>query len=433
MSIKQAYILCGGLGTRLKEMTKEIPKPMLPLDGKPILQHTVEFLKAHGFERILLIAGYKADVVEEFFTGLDWGVDIQVHRESELVGTAGYMPNIKEDLDDDFLLLYGDVFIDYDIDAHIRDHERNDAIVTFLSGPSTHPWDSNLLAADGETVTGFIGKEKEGPYQNIGDKAVYMVNKRILTYIPEGKSDFMKDVFPAALNAGETLHIHQMGSGDFVRDMGRPERFRIVENYLKNREEIRKAKENPQPVRTVFLDRDGVLNKEVHLLSRPDQLEMLEGVPEAIRLLNTHGIRSVVVTNQPVIARGLCTQSTLDLIHAKLERELETKGARLDAIYCCPHHPETQHLEGVRELRRGCDCRKPGIGMILAAKEEMGIDLAGAVMIGDSWRDMEAGKNAGLRTIFIDSGAGAVKDGMEYDHRFTSLNDAARAIIGGKI
>ncbi|MBR9703014.1 HAD-IIIA family hydrolase, partial [Candidatus Woesearchaeota archaeon] len=135
-------------------------------------------------------------------------------------------------------------------------------------------------------------------------------------------------------------------------------------------------------------------------------------------------------TNQPVIARGLATKETVEIIHKKMREMIAAEsGGKIDAIYYCPHHPETQYGEGITELRRGCDCRKPKAGMILTAKDEHKIDLAGAIMIGDSWRDIEAGRNAGLRTIFIDSGAGALKENMRHDKKYSSLLEAAREII----
>jgi len=433
MAITQAYILCGGLGSRLGNMVNDTPKPMLPVGGKPILQHTIELLKKHGITKAIFVAGYKADVVKEFFEGKDWGIETEVFIEPELVGTAGAMPLLNDKLDDNFLMVYGDVFIDFDVTTMIADHEHHQALATFLTGPSTHPWDSDLIQTNKEgTITEFVGKKEHDPeknYLNIGNRACYVINKNILAYIPEGKADFMKHVFPAALAAGETLRVHTLSPGDFVRDMGKPERFPIVEKYLRDRAARENAIRHPKQITCVLLDRDGVINKEVNLLRRVEDIEILPGVREAFELFKEHKITTVIITNQPVIARGLATVETVEQIHATIS---DAVGG-WDALYLCPHHPETQYGDGILELRRGCDCRKPGIGMIMQAREDLGLDLAECAMIGDSFRDVEAGKNAGVRTIFINTGKGAVKDDMRPDYIYDSLIEAAKAIVAGRL
>lgn len=439
--VEQAVILCGGFGTRLGELTKNTPKPMLPVGGKPIIQHTIECLKAHGISKVLLCAGYKADVIEEFFTETkNWGIDIEISIEDEPLGTAGAVKFCVDKLDDEFLVVYGDMFIDFDVTKLIKAHINNkqNPLATILAQPSTHPWNSDLIQTDKKGIITQIVPKKEKKagmnYQNNGNAAIYVMSKKILERIPPGKSEFMEEIFPAALRADLTMVTHQLEASGFLRDMGSPERFLIVEKYLRDREEIKNARENPKTITTVFLDRDGVLNKEINLLTKPEQLKILPGVAEAIKLLNDNDIKTIVVTNQPVIARGLATEETLAEIHEKLaELILKESGGKIDAIYYCPHHPETQHGEGITELRRGCDCRKPKAGMLLKAKDEHNIDLAEAVMIGDSWRDIEAGRNAGLRTIFIDSGAGTLKENMQYDKKYSSLLEATREIIKGKL
>lgn len=142
--------------------------------------------------------------------------------------------------------------------------------------------------------------------------------------------------------------------------------------------------------RAVFLDRDGTIARDVPYCRRPEDFEILPGVPRAVRLLNEHGFHIVVITNQSGIARGYFTLDTLELIHAKMRSEMERHGARVDAVYFCPHHPDD-----------GCDCRKPSPALLLRAALDLGISLKDSFMIGDDAKDIKAGRSAGCRTIWL--------------------------------
>jgi D-glycero-D-manno-heptose 1,7-bisphosphate phosphatase len=149
--------------------------------------------------------------------------------------------------------------------------------------------------------------------------------------------------------------------------------------------------------RAVFLDRDGVLIRDVDHLTAASQMEILPGVPEALRRLRAAGWTVVVATNQSVVARGLVTEDGLRQIHRVLEQQLAARGAALDAIYYCPHHPQG----AVERYRLACDCRKPEPGLLLRAAKDLGIDLAASAMVGDTASDVEAGRRAGCRTVLI--------------------------------
>lgn len=186
-------------------------------------------------------------------------------------------------------------------------------------------------------------------------------------------------------------------------------------------------------VQAVFLDRDGVINEEVDLLHREDQLALIPGAAEAIRRLNDTGILVIVVTNQPAVARNLCTEADVRRIHARLAEMLrQAAGARLDGVYYCPHHPEKHHADGNPAYRIDCDCRKPGIGMLEEARRAFGLDYARCYMVGDTTRDIQAGRNAGCRTILVRTGYGG-RDGkcqVQADLVVDDLAAAAGVVIG---
>lgn len=180
-------------------------------------------------------------------------------------------------------------------------------------------------------------------------------------------------------------------------------------------------------VRAVFLDRDGTIIRQVELLHKVSEVKLLPKAAQAIRRLNGLGYLVVVITNQPVVARGIIGEKEVDKIHAVLIKRLKKCGARLDAIYYCPHHPEAN----VKKYRIKCRCRKPNIGMILKAVKDFGIDLKKSFMIGDSTRDILAGNRAGLKVILVKTGHGG-KDVWQFkskpDFVVKDLTEAVKII-----
>ena len=152
----------------------------------------------------------------------------------------------------------------------------------------------------------------------------------------------------------------------------------------------------------VFLDRDGTIVRQVELMHRIDQLKILPGASKAIRMLNESGVPVFIVTNQPVVARGIASEEQVRLVNDELKRRLAKRGAKIDGVYYCPHHPKAT----LEQYREKCACRKPEPGMIFRAADEHGIDLKKSVLIGDTTQDVEAGRRAGVRTILVETGHG---------------------------
>jgi len=175
----------------------------------------------------------------------------------------------------------------------------------------------------------------------------------------------------------------------------------------------------------VFLDRDGTIIQQVELMCQVRQLRLLPGAANAIRLFNEKEIPVLIVTNQPVVARGTCTEDEVELIHDELKRRLLNKGAHIDGIYYCPHHPNAT----LEKYRVKCSCRKPGTGMFLRAARERCVNLSRSVMIGDTTQDIMAGTRAGTRTILVRTGHGG-RDPWQYecapDWTARNLLEAAR-------
>lgn len=435
---QQAVILCGGKGTRLGEAARKIPKPLVPVGGRPVLDHIIGLLTVAGVTDVILAAGHLGREIETYYKKHMHPCTISTEIESEPRGTAGALTLLRERLEEDFLLVYGDIFCDFDVRALMLEHACHRPVATLLVRQSDHPWDSDLICTDADLrVTEFVRQREPGRrYRNQSNAAVYVMSRDILRFIPPDRpTDFGGDVFPAALRAGAVLRVHALEPEGMVKDMGTPQRKQEVEKYLEERTLAAKARANRAAVDTVFLDRDGTLNRDCGYIVQPESLELQSGVAEAVARLNRASIKVLVITNQPVIARGLCTTETLEAIHTKLHAEIARAGGHIDGIYYCPHHPETHHGAGLAELRRGCECRKPAAGLLFRASREHSIDLGRVAMIGDRASDVRAGRRAGVRTVLVGDAVTRQREAGECapDAEFSSLAEFVDALLAGKV
>jgi D,D-heptose 1,7-bisphosphate phosphatase len=398
----KVVITAGGKGTRIREVAGEIPKAMLPVAGKPVLEYQVELAKKYGFKEFIFLIGYLGEQIEKYFgKGSKFGVNIDYYHEIEPLGTAGAFKEIEHLLTEDFWVFYGDTVMDIDMPRMLDFHRQKQGDATLFLHPNDHPYDSDLVDIDeNQKVTAFYSKPHDISlyYRNLVNAALYILSPKMLDYIPKGKkNDFGKNIFPTGLV--ENAVIYGYVSPEYVKDMGTPERYNNICNDITSGKVARLNINNPRPA--IFLDRDGVISKEVNLLAHPDQLELLPGAAEAIKKINKSGYLVVIITNQPVIARNLCTMEGLRQIHNKLETLLGQEHAYLDAIYFCPHHPDKGYPEERKEYKIDCECRKPKPGMLFNAKCDLNIDMSQSFMIGDREVDAEAGLNAGVKQTFI--------------------------------
>lgn len=397
----QTVIMAGGKGTRIASVNAEVPKPMLNVCGKPILEHQFEVLKRQGLTEIILVIGHLGHVIREYFEdGSRFGVSITYIEEKELLGTAGSLYYLKDIVRDDFFLLNGDLIFDVDLHRFMKFHKAKGAIATLLTHPNNHPYDSGLIIAkqDG-TITQWLHKEEERGYcKNRVNAGIHILSPEILKQFTElKKTDLDREVLKPLIPTGK---VFAYDSPEYVKDMGTPERYRQVEQDLISGRVRARNLEREQ--KCIFLDRDGTLNVYKGFLTKKEDFELLPGAAEAIRMINASGYLAIVVTNQPVIARGECTIRELEEIHCKMETLLGEEGAYIDGLYYCPHHPD-KGFEGERpEYKIECNCRKPKPGMLLAAAKDFHINLRQSYMIGDSENDRKAGEAAGCRTIMVD-------------------------------
>lgn len=400
--------MAGGRGTRIAELFPNIPKPLIPVAGMPILEREIRSLCAQGFKDIILTVGYLADKIIAYFgDGSQFGAKIDYFVEESPLGNAGALFRLREKIGDEpFLLLNADAAFDVDFNRMVAFHQNHGGLVTLFTHPNSHPYDSGLIIADKNGhVEKWLAKEDERPqlYDNRVNAGLHVIEPKVLDIslksleinkesgFPQGKVDLDRQILKPL--CGSNL-MFCYDSPEYVKDMGTPERFHQVEADYKNG--VVQAKNLTNKQKAIFLDRDGTINKYVGFLRNIDDFELIEGIAEAIKLINQSGYLAIVVTNQPVIARGEVTWEELNEIHKKMATLLGREGAYVDGIYICPHHPD-KGFEGERpEYKIDCDCRKPKPGLLLQAAKDFNIDLPESYMIGDSRRDVEAGENAGV-------------------------------------
>jgi len=412
----QAVILAGGKGSRLaKSVGRDVPKPMVPVLGTPLLERTVSMLKNQGFSEMLFLVHHQAEVVMGHFgTGADYGVRISYVKETVPRGTGGALLDSLPFLKDEFLILYGDTLVDIDLTRIIDSHRHNNADVTLFAHPNDHPHDSDLVELDecGRVMALHpYPHSAESEHSNLVNAALYVVKKTSLSDViwPSGPFDIAKCAIPSWIKSGKRIYGFR-GDG-YIKDMGTPERLARVEQDLKSGAVDRKSGRHQRSA--VFLDRDGTLNFAKGYISSKEDLVLIKGAGMAIRSLNRAGLPAIVITNQPVIARGEASFEEVDGIHRRLQKLLADEGAFLDAILYCPHHPH-KGFQGERtELKMICDCRKPEIGLLKRACRTFNISLANSWFVGDTTTDMECARRAGVHGICVGTGEGG-RDG-KYD------------------
>lgn len=410
----KAVIMAGGKGTRIASIANDIPKPMIRICGKPILEHQIECLKRNGLVDITLVIGHLGHFIREYFgDGSSFGVHISYFEETEPLGTAGALFKMPE-LTEDFLLLCGDTVFDIDFSRLISFHVQKKAWATLVSHPNGHPYDSSLLVTetlppqeegglpvDTKRVVRWMNKEDERLwYKNRVNAGIEVISPKLLDAakktITSPKIDLDRDVLKPFVPQG---NIFAYDTPEYIKDMGTPDRYYQVEKDLSSGLVSQRNLSHKQ--KAVFLDRDGTLTREAGFITDIHQLELIPGTSDAIKKVNLSGYLAIVITNQPVIARGDVTFEQLSLFHDKIETLLGRDGAYLDAIYFCPHHPD-KGFKGERpEYKKVCNCRKPAPGLFITAAKEFNIDLAQSYMIGDRDNDVLAGNNSGCAKSFL--------------------------------
>lgn len=378
--VKQAVILAGGYGTRLKPFTIENPKPMYPFEGKPFLEYLIKQVKSFGINDIVLLLGYLPEKIMDYFgDGSKWGVSIKysitpVEYETGLRLRSALNDNL---LNETFLMMYCDNYCPINFRKLCRDFDENDALIQITAYANKDGYTKNNLRTNNAGLVEVYDKKRtEDNLQGV-DIGYAIVNRSVLSLMPNENDNFEKIVYPQLVSQKRmfaTLTEHRYYS------VGSWERIKLTESFFSKR-------------KFIFLDRDGTLNvrpPKACYIEQPDSFVWLPEAKEAVKLLKDQGYTVILVSNQPGLARGRLTIETLNSIHEKMQSELKEIGASIDHIYYCPH-----------DWDEGCDCRKPKPGMFYQAQKDLSIDLTKCWMLGDDERDMHAGGDAGCKCMYV--------------------------------
>jgi len=422
----KAVILAGGLGTRLG--MPDIPKPMVEITGGvSSLYNQIMLLEKYGIKDIYILSGHKAKVIfKAFGDGSELGVNITHIVEPYRLGTAGSLALLNNIIKERFLLLFGDIFIDIDLKkfymfdrSHTLDKNGKFTLGSMIVHPNNHPHDSDLVEIDDKSkVVKFHQKphNKNKYYQNLVSAGAYILSPKIFDFIEFGGYSDLSVI----LRENIEHEIYAYKTSEYMKDIGTPERLQQVKKDIIDGKVSRLMLTNKR--KAVFIDRDGVINKHTKDILSPKEFQLLPGVDKAIKKINDLGYLTVVVTNQPAIAKGFMTREDLHQIHNKMETLLGRKGAYIDAIYYCPHHPEKGFKGEVKSLKIKCKCRKPEPGMLLKAAKDLNIDLKQSWMLGDNMTDVVAGIKAGCESMGVNFLSSKAPSN-------TSLNDAVDFLI----
>ncbi len=421
IKIREAIVLAGGLGTRLRSEIGEFPKPLAPIDGEPFLTYVFKYLQKNGINRVVLSVGYKWELIEAHY-GNQWrDIELVYVVEKERLGTGGAIKlAISHITNDDFYVLNGDTLFDVNLLTLETFHFKKKAQCT-LALKKLHQVDrygcvdlENMEAPHGK-ISGF--QEKQYRETTIINGGIYCINKSILNAFPTQEvfsfeSDYLEQ-------NTKDKGIYGMLFDEYFIDIGIPEDYKKFESkIIQKKQPLPPFNELPiDNSWTLFLDRDGVFNHQIigGYVTQVHELKIIDGVPEAIAAFTKLFGRLLVVTNQQGIGKGLMTEDDLHHLNGYITNLVETYGGRIDKIYFAPQ---------LREANS--NYRKNGTGMGLHAKYDFpDIDFSKSILIGDSESDIEFGTKLGMKTVMLKNNRNLSTNA---DYIFENLQDVVKNI-----
>lgn len=415
MEIKQAIILAGGLGTRLRSVVSDLPKCMAPVAGRPFLFYVINYLRSQGIEKFIFSLGYKHEIIEEYLKDQFSTLQYDYSIEEEPLGTGGAIQlACRMAAEKNVLIANGDTLFKINGKELFSFHIEHKADCTLALKPMRQ-FDRYGVVELNENAAVKDFKEKQFYETGLINGGIYVLNvENFLAKKFPAKFSFEKDFLEQYYQQGKIAGIVQ---DNYFIDIGIPEDYERVQKELKQPPlDLRKIDKNW----TLFLDRDGVLNhdKVGSYIFNPGEYVFYDGVPEVFQLFKEKFGRIIIATNQRGVGRGLMSVADLDAVHQKMLTGIEKKGGKIDAIF----YADSIHNDDL--------VRKPNPGMALRAKEQFPeIDFSRSIMIGNNLSDMQFGRNAGMYTIFLKTTTpDIVLPHPDIDLAFNALTDFAKAL-----
>jgi histidinol-phosphate phosphatase family protein len=389
---EQAAILCGGLGNRLRPITDTLPKPMVPINGRPFLEYLLEQLKDQGVSKILLMTGYLGEQIQGYFgQGSKWGLDIHYSKGPVEWDTGRRLYEAKILLQDDFILMYSDNFVQVNLGKLTTFHEQSKRLISFVVQPKIN---ANISLGEGGVVTAY-DKTRSAKNLNFVELGFMVTNKKIFDYYQEVDVSF-SDILVKLVSQKQ---VCGMIVNDAYHSVSDPKRLELTREYLK-------------PKKILLIDRDGVINEKAprgEYIGEWSDFVFISGTIDGLKELSREGFEFIIISNQAGIGRGVLSAAAVKEINDRMKKYLEGQNIPVKGIYVCPHHWEDN-----------CDCRKPAPGMLLQASKDFLFRLDKTFFIGDDVRDCQAAHNAGCKSIFL---------GEAVEVEKLSDNEAPRLIV----
>jgi D-glycero-alpha-D-manno-heptose 1-phosphate guanylyltransferase len=399
IKIRQAIVLAGGLGTRLRSEIGEFPKPLAPINGEPFLTYVFKYLQKNGINKVVLSVGYKWELIQQKY-GNKWNeITIEYAIENKRLGTGGAIKLAMNYIDvEDFYVLNGDTLFDINLltleEFHFRKNSKCSIALKTMHKVDRYGCVDIRFEDHTKTEGQIIGfKEKQYRDETIINGGIYCLKSSILKDFPDSdvfsfESDYLEIDTPKKSIYGKLFD-------EYFIDIGIPEDYKAFEEKIKQEQQpLPPLKElDIDQSWTLFLDRDGVFNHQIinDYVKEVHELKIIDGVPQAVAEFSKLFGKILVVTNQQGIGKGVMTEEDLHHLNGYIVNLIETYGGKIDKIYFAPQLKNSNS-----------NYRKSGTGMGLHAKHDFpDIDFSKSILIGDSESDIEFGTKLGMKTIML--------------------------------
>lgn len=390
-------ILAGGKGTRLQKFSKK-PKIFLKF-GKTRLIDL--YLKIFNNKDINFILGNKGKDIKKYLDNKKFKGKVII--EEKPLGTAGYLKNFQKFSTEDVLVIMGDILTKFNIKKFLKFHKKKKSDISLFVHPNNHPYDSDLVDVNANNkVLRFYSKERKKDHvsDNLATAGIYLFKSKIFKLLKKNKKqDLSKNLIQKAIKKNFLVYAYK--SAEYAKDVGTPERYFQAIKDIKNKK-FNFSNKNKKNV-AIFLDRDGVLNKEKKNFRYSNPCNFYPKVFSSLKKINQSKYLSILITNQPAVAKGFITKSYLEYSHKKMQTELGKNNVYLNDIFYCPHHPDKGFKGEIKKFKKNCSCRKPKPGMIFQAQKYYNIDLNKSYFVGNSIDDYKAAKAAGVKPIIVNN------------------------------